>query len=617
VTTLQYVEFELRIRPQGLQYVSTLLRSPVGKARASFRPPVDPKDLSALRDAVEKAMLHARAAPRRSRPPEIEQVRRFGQELFDALFNGSLRAAFDKSWKHAQQAERGMNILLDLPPSLLALPWEFLFDKDRGDFLVLSRYSPIVRYTTITQPRRVSLHTGWPLRIALVLATPQADGHYSPLDVAKEAERIRAALGSLIRMGAVQLDVVEGANTLRKLAARLRSKPYHILHFVGHGGFDPVAEEGALVFEDEQRQGRLIGSQSLGRLLRDAHSVRLVFLNACRGTVADETDPFSSAASGLVRVGLPAVIAMQFEISDAGGVALAREFYAALSDGLPVQAALGEARKALAVECPDSLEWATPVLFTHLRDSRIFEVAKGRTVISAPPIGKPALPATPKDPPRSPVIAPDGKTMVYVPRGPFFFGPDAKLMDGGGVYMDQWPVTYREYGHFLKESGRDEPPHWPEKARLKELAEHPVTFVSWHDAQAYAGWAGKRLPQEVEWEKAARGDTDARLWPWGDKFSPECANTQEGRIEGTTPIGQYPSGASPYNLFDMAGNVWEWTASDFDDEGLKVQRGGSWFDPADQARCAARSGARPDGAYEDVGFRCVVDAPPRQRNNER
>jgi len=609
---IQYVDFELYIHECGIQYVTTLLRSPVGKVRAPFRPPVDPRDLTDLRDAVKEAMLRARATTREAGSPEVEQIRRFGQTLFETLFNGSLLKAFYRSWEQTQQVDRGLNILLHIPASLQSMPWEFLLDPQRGDFLVLSRYSPIVRYVPITQPRRVSLRISWPLRIVLVLATPQNDPDFAPLDVKKEQDRIQTALGGLTQMGAVQLDVLEGPDTLRQLVSRLRNAPCHILHFVGHGGFNPKAEEGTLIFEDKQRRGHVIGSQSLGRLLRDVRSLRLAFLNACQGTLADEADPFSSVASGLVGVGLPTVIAMQFEISDKAGVALAREFYAALSEGLPVQAALGEARKALALECPDSLEWATPVLFSHVRDTRVFDIVADHSIVSSPPRERPAPASRSTEPPRSPVVAPDGKTMVYVPRGSFFYGPEEKEMEAGGFYIDQWPVTRREYAHFLQESGHQAPPGWTDvstESGESGLAEHPVAFVTWYDARAYAEWAGKRLPTEVEWEKAARGDMDARLWPWGNEPSTTCANTRETGIGATTPVGQFPSGASPYNLFDMAGNVWEWTASEFDDQHLKVQRGGSWFDSLEEARCSARSGAQADGAYEDVGFRCVADAP--------
>lgn len=608
---MEYVDFELFIRQTRLNYTTTLLRSPVGKARAPFRPPIDPQNLSDLRDTVEKAMLRARTTTRRSNPPEVEIIQRFGRQLFESLFNGDLQSAYARSWEQARQADRGLNILLGLPPLLQAIPWEFLLDPARDDFLVLSRYSPVVRYISIVQPHRVSLRINWPLRIVLVLASPQDDPDYAPLDVHKERDRIHAALDSLIQMGAVQLDTLEGADTLRQLATRLRSEPCHILHFVGHGGFDGDAEEGILIFEDERRRGQPIGSQSLGRLLRDVHSLRLAFLNACQGTLADEADPFSSVASGLVEVGLPAVIAMQFEISDQAAVLLAREFYAALSEGLPVQAALGEARKALALEEPGSMEWATPVIFTHLRDARVFEIVT-RTPISRPPsLRHAAHPVQPADPARPPVVAPDNKTMVYVPRGPFFYGTQDERKEAGGFYMDQWPVTRREYARFLKECGRKAPPHWVDDPEAQGIADHPVTYVSWHDAQMYAERFGKRLPTEIEWEKAARGDGDARQWPWGNEFSAGRANVKESGIGATAPIGQYPSGASPYDLFDMAGNVWEWTSSDFDPEGHKVQRGGSWFDGADEARCTSRGGGQPDGAYEDVGFRCVADAPER------
>ena len=134
--------------------------------------------------------------------------------------------------------------------------------------------------------------------------------------------------------------------------------------------------------------------------------------------------------------------------------------------------------------------------------------------------------------------------------------------------------------------------------------DHPVLQVSWHDAVAYAEWAGKRLPTEEEWEKAARG-TDGRKYPWGDE-EPTRDLCNFGKNEGgTTPVGKYsPQGDSPYGCVDMAGNVWEWTGSDFDAE-RKVLRGGSWrFGPGD-VRSAHRGWDPPGRWDDDDGFRCA------------
>ena len=152
-----------------------------------------------------------------------------------------------------------------------------------------------------------------------------------------------------------------------------------------------------------------------------------------------------------------------------------------------------------------------------------------------------------------------------------------------------------------------------------------MVLVSWHDAVAYCNWlaevTGKsyRLPSEAEWEKGARG-THGLIYPWGNRWDAKRCNNSEGGTSGTTPVGAYPQGASPYGLLDMAGNVWEWTRSvywrypyvpedgreDIESGEYQVLRGGSWYHLQDDARCAFRRWYHPGLRCDDVGFRVVV-----------
>jgi hypothetical protein len=159
--------------------------------------------------------------------------------------------------------------------------------------------------------------------------------------------------------------------TLEALQRRLLREKYHVFHFVGHGGFDERAQDGVLVMEDSARRETLVTGIRLGTFLYD-HDIRLAFLNSCEGGRTAQEDAFAGAAQSLVRKGIPAVIAMQFEITDTAAITVSHAFYNALSVGLPVDTSLAEARKA--VYATNEVEWATPVLYMRSPDGRIFDI---------------------------------------------------------------------------------------------------------------------------------------------------------------------------------------------------------------------------------------------------
>jgi formylglycine-generating enzyme required for sulfatase activity len=197
----------------------------------------------------------------------------------------------------------------------------------------------------------------------------------------------------------------------------------------------------------------------------------------------------------------------------------------------------------------------------------------------------------------------DGKEMVRVPAGVFLYEEREKI-ELPEFWIDRTPVTNAEYARFVAATGHEPPQHWEGKTPPKEIADHPVVYVSWHDAVAYAGWASKRLPTEQEWEKAACG-TDGRKYPWGNQAPASELCNFDNNERGTTPVSKYsPQGDSPYGCVDMAGNVWEWTASDYS-SGIKVLRGGAWGGNWYNVRAAFRDRYPPDDRGDDVGFRCV------------
>ncbi|NUQ73124.1 MAG: SUMF1/EgtB/PvdO family nonheme iron enzyme [Polyangiaceae bacterium] len=224
----------------------------------------------------------------------------------------------------------------------------------------------------------------------------------------------------------------------------------------------------------------------------------------------------------------------------------------------------------------------------------------------------------------------DGCELVLVPEGPFAMGPNRREVHLDAFYIDRTPVTNLQFRTFLEVTGyRPEDQgssrflaHWARGNIPRGLEHHPVVFVSWLDARAFATWAGKRLPTEAEWEKAARG-TDGRKYPWGKaEPTPSKANFG-GRHKSTVPVGSFPEGGSPYGVLDLAGNVWEW-CEDQDDPAFYldgpshnpkssasrgrpfyVMRGGSWMYGAQALRTTSRTSFEPHYRFAGGGFRCV------------
>lgn len=203
--------------------------------------------------------------------------------------------------------------------------------------------------------------------------------------------------------------------------------------------------------------------------------------------------------------------------------------------------------------------------------------------------------------------------MALVPEGEFIMGTNMGEQDEGPerkiylkpFYIDTFETTNEQYRQFIKQTNHKEPANWMVYGYQEDKKEHPVVFVSFDDASVYCKWQGKRLPTEEEWEKASRG-TDGRTYPWGNEFDPSKANTSLAGIVGTTKVNTYENDKSPYGLYNMIGNVWEWTNSNYDDK-RKVVRGGSWGLSHRFARTFTRVGYKPETRINNIGFRCAKD----------
>jgi hypothetical protein len=361
----EYLNFDLELGPRGEGYIARVRASPVGEARGTFTLPFTPEGL----ENVVLRLGRSRTTVRRIASRQDELVKGFGSSLYDAVFAGEVGTSLRRSIDEAARQGKGLRIRLQLEdvPELGDVPWELLFVPGLSRHLVLAASTPLVRYLGLPGTPR-PLRVEGPIRVLLVVAAPI---DVVRLDAAHEVALIEEATADLRRAGVIALDSMAGG-TLRELQRRLRRAEYHVLHFIGHGGFDERIGEGVLAFEDDAGHSQLVPTSHLGTILADHATLRLAILNACEGARASATDPFAGIAPGLIRQGIPAVIAMQFEVTDTAAAIFGHEFYLALADGCPVDQAAAEARKAMyASDC--DVEWATPVLYLRASDGRIFD----------------------------------------------------------------------------------------------------------------------------------------------------------------------------------------------------------------------------------------------------
>jgi formylglycine-generating enzyme required for sulfatase activity len=289
------------------------------------------------------------------------------------------------------------------------------------------------------------------------------------------------------------------------------------------------------------------------------------------------------------------------------------------------------------------------MIMKALRFFIVFHIAVALLMLACGDEGKGNAPLTDVKPVKALTTEKEQALMVYVPVGVFLMGTseaDLELYKHlfplrplsrfdnerpqrevflDAFYIDRLEVTNRQYKKFLAETGYV-PKRYLDRPPFNE-SQLPAVILEWVDAVAYTQWAGKRLPTEAEWEKAARG-TDGRIWPWGNEWdaSKLSGNDGTGLQDGykeTAPVGRFPQGASPYGVLDMAGNLWEWVADWYDPRYYQyapnrnpkgpetgdghVLRGGGWAENLDFTRCASRKGGNPGSLLR--GFRCAMDAP--------
>lgn len=386
--SIGYRDFDIEICPVSPgRFRARILRCGYNvRSEVIFTLPYKPDDVQEL-IAFFREQVRIRAAPLGTQSAEPRQtgsnidLREIGQSLFGALFSGDVGRVFDRSIGNVEGGDKkpnevGLRLRLvfdaithrEALQEAAALPWELLRDSLKPNFFARSRTTPIIRYLTSPNPIR-SMQVHPPIRVLVVECSP-SDRHKLHLD--EELREMRQAKETL------SFECLKNPS-VPALRESLRKCRPHVLHFMGHGGFESKVGEGLLGFTGEG--DKALRMRGEGLQLEDCSShIRLVVLNSCYSATLPSQptqDLYNGVASALVLAGVPAVIAMQFAISDKAATGFSRTFYQCLAEGDPVDAALGEARKAIFDTDNSSPEWVTPVLYMSAEDGQILPLATG------------------------------------------------------------------------------------------------------------------------------------------------------------------------------------------------------------------------------------------------
>jgi hypothetical protein len=475
----QYLTFDLMLQGSLGDYTAYVLDSPAGQDKNQFENLFQPDQLASL---LDRLTMNDPAA-----------ARELGQGLFDTVCDARLQSLLNRSLDEAERQEKGLRIRLRLSeaPELINLPWEYLFDPAFQRFYALSADTPVVRFMNLPD-RAGSVTVQPPLKVLVMLAAPS---DYPLLDVEAEWSRLKQALDPLEVKGLLQVERIDQA-TLPVLQQKLRQKDYHVFHFIGHGTFDEETKLGALVFETDDGSGQLVDSRQLSTMLYDEKSLRLVVLNACQGGQTWANNPFGGVAQGLVQQSIPAVVAMQFAVTDQAAIAFSQGFYGALADFSPIDMAVSEARKAMFF-AGNAVEWGTPVFYLRAANAQIFNSTQASLPAAETPA--PILPTTATSKSTPSIQVPQAASAAsapaageFAPRGKWLFAYTLEA-------FEELTVTFSEDGQFEGSLYYQRSSRWVDEAVAGKWTYDPAKkrlslsgkFVNYTDRYTITPYIGK------------------------------------------------------------------------------------------------------------------------------
>lgn len=607
--------FDLRIERDGSGFRASVIDAQVGNAETRFSQPFKDEDLVRFRHAIE----HPERDFIREGANLDEIFKRLGTDLFQAVFSGGVLTAWRDALGRAAAANQRVTLSLHLRDSELeSWPWESLRDPHQDAYLALSPRTPLLRFPV--PPSRIpALRIEGPVRILGIVPHP---GGCAPLEGEREWSLLQSSLSKLVETGKVTLDRLQPA-TLSSLRRKLAEGPFHVLHFIGHGTFDKVKKQGALVFDGEEG-GRAseVSASELGTLLSE-EDLRLVVLNACYGAKGTVDDPFGAVAANLVRRKVAAVVAMQFSVTDAFAVEFSELFYRRLAAGEPVDLAMAETRLDLLAR-KHEVEWRKPILYMSSSETKLIDVQTVGPGNGWPPPWLKAAGAvlvgggltaaslvwapTPQPSPECP--SPPGLDIKFrlIRPGSTITGNNSLLSVQGPYCIGMYELTRSQQAQILGAPPIPAPEgDLPASALSYENTETIMQALNRRDLSGHY-----RLPTGKQWEYAARGGTGG-VAHFGANLGllPEYGNCT-GSDTGAKPVGSYKP--NKFGLFDMYGNVSEWTSDfDVDKDGhvIRYRRGGGWrIEPKNCNSVQEFRSRSEDTNRKDFGLRLVRDPVP-------
>ncbi|MFI5792189.1 CHAT domain-containing protein [Streptomyces sp. NPDC051677] len=384
--------------------------SEFGEASMRVPPPCSKSELQSALYRVEKSLAksYSMNIVRGASAPE-KSVREFGNLLARTILRDKIFTQFDRCRTRAEEQGKSLRVLLRTDgPQVVRIPWEYMIDPAYDDYLAL--HVPVVRDLRLMNPITPA-PLDLPLRVLGISALPT---DLPPLEAQQEREQI----AQILRQDSsekVDFHWLSG-DRWQDLRRALETGTWHVLHCVCHGGFDEVGAEGYIQLSGDDGSAMRLHARDFRRLVHSTSQLRLVMLNACESAVSGPENAFTSTAAALVTAGVPAVVAMQYEITDRAAFTFASSFYERIAEGVPVDRAVTSARDDVKVRL-GTLEWATPVLFLASDTAQIF-APKVSLVRGKQQTGPSSTPGPLRQPPEGTAVLADVGRCGHVALGP-------------------------------------------------------------------------------------------------------------------------------------------------------------------------------------------------------